>query len=255
MNELAITLLIVCPLIFLSAFIDAIAGGGGLISLPAYLLAGLSAHQAIGTNKLVACTGTILAAVQYFREGKLLVKIALFSALGAAIGAAGGSSLALVIPEKTLELIIVIILPVVAVFLITQKSFGDDDSVPKDMPRMKEITYSLMIGVFIGFYDGLVGPGTGTFMIIAFTKIFNLDLVTSSGCAKLSNLASNIASAIIFTIAGEIMWQTVIPAGICCMIGGSMGARYAIRGGSRNVRKVIFVVIGLLLIKFITELI
>lgn len=255
MNELVITLIIVCPLVFLAAFIDAVAGGGGLISLPAYLLAGLPAHMAMGTNKLVASTGTVIAAVEYLRKGKLMVKIAVFSAVGAAIGGGLGSKMALIIPEDKLTLLIVVALPIVAVFLITQKNLGSDESVPFEMSFFKQTLFALSIGIFIGFYDGLVGPGTGTFMIIAFAKLFNMDLVTCSGCAKLSNLASNVASAIIFMIAGEVMWIIVIPAAACSMIGGIMGAKYAIKGGSKNVRKLIFVVIGLLFIKFIIELI
>lgn len=255
MDNLLVTFLIVCPLIFLAAFIDAVAGGGGLISLPAYLLAGLPAHIAMGTNKVVSPTGTLVATINYLRGGKLNMRIALPAAVGAIIGASCGSRLILMLPENVLKLIILIVLPIVAVFLATQKDFGSDDSVVKELSNSKMYTYAALIGLFIGFYDGMVGPGTGTFMIIAFTKVFNLDLVTSSGCAKMANLASNVGSAIVLAIAGKVMWILVVPAAICCMVGGKLGSSYAMKGGSKNVRKVIYIVLALLIIKFITELI
>lgn len=247
-------LLIVCPLVFLASFIDAIAGGGGLISLPAYLLAGLPAHNAMGTNKFVSPVGSLAATISYLRKGKMNVAIAAVAAVGAISGAACGSRLVLGIPENALKLIILIALPVVAVFLLTQKNLGADDSEFKDYGKAKQCLFALLIGLFLGFYDGMVGPGTGTFMIIAFSKVFNLDLVTSSGCAKMANLASNVGSMIVFILAGKVLWGVALPAVAFSMAGGIAGSHYAIKGGSKEVRKVIFVVIGLLIIKFIWEL-
>jgi len=253
-NEFIVTLLIVCPLIYLSAFVDAIAGGGGLISLPAYLLAGLPTHMALGTNQVVSGAGGFTATIQYLKKGKLHIKIAIVSSIGAMFGAMGGSKMALFIPEKILSVIILIVLPLVAIFLITQKNFGNDDCVMKEFSMIRQSTYAALIGLFIGFYDGLIGPGTGTFMIICFTKVFNLDLVSSSGCAKMSNLASNIAATLVFMFAGQIMWSIVLPAAICGWIGGNNGAKYALKSGSERIRKYIFVVIGLLFVKVIFDI-
>ncbi len=247
-------LLIVCPLIFIASFVDAVAGGGGLISLPAYLLAGLPAHTAMGTNKAVSPLGSLTATITYLRKGKLNVAVAGIAAVGAIAGAALGSRLVLGIPEHILNLAIIIILPVVAIFLLTQKNLGADDSEPREYPKGKMIIFACLIGLFIGFYDGMVGPGTGTFMIIAFAKVFNFDLVMSSGCAKLANLASNVGSAIVFIIAGKVMWSVAIPAVVCSILGGYFGSRYAINGGSKSVRKVIFLVIGMLILKFLLEI-
>ncbi len=248
------TLLIVCPLIFIAAFVDAVAGGGGLISLPAYLLAGLPPHNAMATNKVASPIGSLAATISYLAKGKMNLLIGAAAAAGALAGAAGGSSLVLYMSEKLLKTIILVALPVVAAFIFTQKNLGADDSVPKAYPIWKKVLYAAVIGVILGFYDGMVGPGTGTFMLIAFAKVFRLDLVTSSGCAKLANLASNVASAVIFILAGKVIWAVAIPAAVCSMAGGYAGSVYAIRGGSKNVRKVIFVVIGLLFVKFIVEL-
>ena len=248
------TLVIVCPLIFIAAFVDAVAGGGGLISLPAYLLAGLPPHNAMATNKVASPIGSLAATIGYLAKGKMNILIGVAAAAGALAGAAGGSSLVLYMSEKLLKTIILVALPVVAVFIFTQKNLGSDDSVPKEYPKWMTVLWAALIGLIFGFYDGMVGPGTGTFMLIAFAKVFRLDLVTSSGCAKLANLASNLASAVIFILAGKVFWAVAVPAAVCSMIGGYAGSVYAVRGGSKNVRKVIFVVIGLLFVKFIVEL-
>lgn len=254
MDNLMMTFAIVCPLIFLASFIDAVAGGGGLVSLPAFLLAGMPPHMALGTNKVVMPTGTLIATVNYLRGGKMQMKVAVYSAIGALIGGGLGSRLILFVPEEAFKIIILVALPLVAIFIATQKNFGSDDSVMKELPHVRIAVYSLLIGLFIGFYDGMVGPGTGTFLILAYTKVFNLDLVTSSGCAKLANLTSNIASAIVLSLAGQVMWIVVAPAVVCAMVGGRIGSSYAMKGGSKNVRKVIYVVLVLLIIKFLTEL-
>jgi len=109
---------------------------------------------------------------------------------------------------------------------------------------------SLMIGLVIGCYDGMIGPGTGTFLIIAFTSLLGFDLLLSSGCAKVSNFASNISSLVVYMISGKVVYALAAPAAVCSMLGGYLGARYAIRGGSKKVRYVMFIVLGLLFIKF-----
>ncbi len=254
MDNLMMTFAIVCPLIFLASFIDAVAGGGGLVSLPAFLLAGMPPHMALGTNKVVMPTGTLVATINFLRKGKLQLRVAIYSAIGAVLGGIGGSRLILFVSEDAFKMIILITLPIVAIFLAVQKNFGEDGSVMKEYPPVRFAIFAFLIGLFIGFYDGMVGPGTGTFLILAYTKVFNLDLVTSSGCAKLANLTSNIGSAIVLTIAGQVMWIVVGPAVVCAIIGGRLGSSYAMKGGSKNVRKVIYLVLILMIIKFVTEL-
>ena len=112
----------------------------------------------------------------------------------------------------------------------------------------------MVIGVVTGMYDGMIGPGTGTFMIMAFTLVLGMDLLMASGCAKVANLASNIASAVVWIIGGKVMWTLVLPAVVCSILGSICGTRFAIRGGSQKVRGMIFVVLGLLFAKMIWEL-
>lgn len=254
MDEFIKTLLIVCPLVFLGGFVDSVAGGGGLITLPAYLMAGLGAHFAMGTNKVVNACGTLIASLRYFKGGKVALPPALISGVGALIGAGIGSNLALLIPEETLKLCMLVALPAVAAVLLLKKDFGRESEEKTTYSTRRMVISSALIGFLIGGYDGLVGPGTGTFMIMAFTAALGMDLLTASGCSKVANLASNLASAVLFAASGKVMWMIAAPAAACNILGALCGARYAMRGGNKKVRGMIFVVLGLLFVKVITEL-
>ncbi len=245
--------LIICPLVFAAGFVDSIAGGGGLISLPAYLLAGLPAHNALGTNKMAMSFGTFLAAGKYIKAKAVDLRVGLISAAGAFIGSSIGSSLTLLIPEDVFKVVILAVLPAAAVFLFVKKDFGKEAE-PKTMSAARFAAASFIIGIAIGCYDGLIGPGAGTFLILAFTAFLGIDLLKSSGCAKITNLASNIASMIVFIINGKVIFAIAIPAAIFAMAGNYTGARLAIKGGSRYVRFAVLFVIGLLFVKTAIDL-
>ncbi len=248
------TCLIVCPLVFLAGFVDSVAGGGGIISLPAYLMAGLPAHLAAGTNKVVNGCGTLMATTKYFRNGKVRIRAAAAAAAGALLGSVIGAQLASMIPEATLKTIMLVALPCVAVFLVIKRDFGGDDTTADTLAPGRELVISALIGLGVGCYDGLLGPGTGTFMIICFTAFLSMDLLTASGCAKAANLASNIGSAVVWILHGSVLWKLAVPAIVCNILGAWFGARYAIRGGSKKVRSMMFIVLGLLFLKMLYDL-
>ena len=247
--------LIVCPLVFLAGFVDSVAGGGGLISLPAYLFVGLPPHLASGTNKVVNSMGTALATWKYYKSGKIRVQLALLAAVGALLGSSVGTEIALHIEADIFKILLLIALPLAAAVITFKKDFGTSPEEEKQLPvTNKERLSCLLIGVLIGCYDGMIGPGTGTFMIMAFTVFVKMDLLTASGCAKLGNLASNIASAVLWIVNGQVLFSLVIPAAACNMLGSWFGSQYAIRGGSQKVRGMIYIVLALLFMKFFTEL-
>ena len=254
MPEYLQTCLIVCPLVFLAGFVDSVAGGGGLISLPAYLFVGLPPHIASGTNKVVNAMGTALATWKYYKSGNIRIKLAILAAVGALIGSSIGTEIALHIQADVFKILLLVALPVAAAVITFKKDFGNDP--PEEVPpeTNKERIACLIIGVLIGCYDGMIGPGTGTFMIMAFTLVVGMDLLTASGCAKMGNLASNIASAVLWITNGQVLFALVIPAAACNMLGSWFGSRYAIRGGSQKVRGMIYVVLALLFLKFFSEL-
>ena len=255
MSEFLRTCLIVCPLIFLAGFVDSVAGGGGIISIPAYLMAGLPAHLAAGTNKVVNGCGTFTATLRYFRNGKVRIRSAVYAAAGAFAGSAAGAELASYISDAALKMIMLAALPCVAVFLTLKKDFGRENRVQPDISKAKESAVSFLIGLLTGCYDGLLGPGTGTFMIICFTGFLAMDLLTASGCAKAANLASNVSAAAVWILHGNVYWKLALPALVCSILGNVSGAQYAIRGGSRKVRGMMFAVLGLLFAKMLWELI
>ena len=255
MPELLKMCLVVCPLVFLAGFVDSVAGGGGLISLPAYLLVGLPAHTAAGTNKVVACIGTTFAAGKYIRSGNVKIKLALLAAAGALAGSYLGTRAAVHLDDGTLKLVILCALPLVAVFMALKKDFGRENSrPPKAWTKKQEAALCAAIGLVIGCYDGLVGPGTGTFLMLAFTAVLGFDLLKATGCAKVANLASNVASAIVWLINGSVLLPIVLPAAVFGAAGNLLGARYAIKGGSKKIRGMAFAVLGLMAVKLAYDL-
>ena len=254
MPELLKLCLFICPLIFLGGFVDSVAGGGGLITLPAYLMAGLPVHVAAGTNKVVNGSGSTIASVKYFRSGKIRLRPALWAAAGALAGASFGARIAMHLSDRVLQGLMLVALPVVAVFLVVKKDFGKDPE-ERDHSRQYIVLVSLAIGLAVGCYDGIVGPGTGTLLIMAFTALLHMDMVTASGSAKVANVASNVASAVAFILGGQVMWSIVLPAAACSILGNYCGARYAIRGGGQRIRIMIFVVLGMMFVKMLADLI
>ena len=238
---------------FLAGFVDAVAGGGALIGLPAYFLAGLPAHLALGTNKTASSVGTVVSSIKYFKSGNVRAAIALPAAAGSFVGAAAGARLALLLPEQTVKLMLLAVLPCVALFLSFNRGFGMKKT-EIALPVGRQIPLSALIGVVLGGYGGLVGAGTGTFFILAFTAVLGTDLLTGAGCTRVANLASNLASMAVFAAAGKVDWSLAVPAAVLCGAGQYVGSVYALRGGSKNVRKVIFLVLGLLFVKVGLEL-
>lgn len=247
--------LLVCPLVFLAGFVDSIAGGGGLISLPAYMMAGLPTHLAAGTNKFAACIGTCASAAKYLKSGKVKVRWSLLAAVGAVAGSAIGTRVAQYLNDRTLRIIILCVMPVMAAIIVFKRSFGAEERVdPPFKPQVCD-AICVLIGLVIGCYDGLVGPGTGTLMIMAFTGILKIDLLTASGCAKIGNLASNVAALTLWIIKGQVLFAVAVPAAVCSIAGNYLGSMFAIKGGAKRVRWVMLAVVALVFIKLTTELI
>lgn len=251
--ELAHIWMIVCPLVFLGGLIDAVAGGGGLITLPAYLIAGLPAHLASGTNKCGNAFGTFLSTGRFLKRGDVHMSSALAGAAGALVGAWVGARLNLIMPEQMLYYIMLAVVPVMALFLLFKRDFGQEDR-SGELSRGQLMAMAVGIGLVIGGYDGFFGPGAGTFLMLAFTGLCRFDLLTASGNTKVANSASNLASLVTFALAGKVMWAVGIPAALCGIAGNYVGSGLALRGGAKVIRPMFFVVLLLLLIRLIYDL-
>lgn len=247
------TLLIVCPLVFLSGLVDAVAGGGGLISLPAYLLAGLPPHAATATNKCGSVFGTGLSTLRFLKNGRVRLGPAAVSAATALLGSVLGARLCLLVPDTFLHYFLVAALPVLAVFLLLKRDFGLENKADA-LSGPLLMLLSGLIGLVLGLYDGFFGPGAGTFVILAFTALCRFDLVTASGNAKVVNFCSNLAAFVTFALAGEIVWALGVPAAVCGLLGHYTGSGLALKKGAKAIRPMFFVVLGLLLCKTALEL-
>jgi uncharacterized membrane protein YfcA len=236
--------LIACPLCMLAGFIDSIAGGGGLISLPAYYLAGLPAHLAAGTNKLSAGIGACVSVARYGKGGKIALRPALLATLGALPGSYLGSQVLKMMDEALVVKIMLFVLPVVCVIVLTRR--GD---LQRSGPALRFwVPICFLIGLIVGFYDGMIGPGTGTFLILLFTLVVGIEPVTASGSAKVVNLASNIGSFVSLFLSGNVLWGLGLAAAACSMVGNALGASLAIRGGAKVIRWVLVAVLVMILI-------
>lgn len=243
----------VCLLVGFAGFVDASAGGGGLISLPAYILTGMPAHYAYGCNKFSSACGTSLSAFKFWSAGAVNLRSSLFAAFGSFLGSGIASSIVLMIPDHVLKTMLLLILPIVAIIIFLKKEMGEEDHSHK-LSRKSIIFLSLLIGFLIGGYDGMFGPGTGTFGIFAFSSIMKYDLKTASGNTKILNAASNYASLLTFALAGTIYYQIAIPAGICNIIGNYIGSTYALKKGGKFIRPMMILVLIFLLAKIAFEL-
>lgn len=247
--------LIVCPLVFLAGFVDAIAGGGGLISLPAYIIAGVPAHFALGTNKLASSMGTTVSTGRYLKngymKGKQMIRIAVLCCVASLIGSSIGSSLSLRVSEQVLKNLMIVVLPVVAFYVMRNKNLGSVET-KEPLPDKAMLAIAVLAAFFIGGYDGFYGPGTGTFLILILTGAARMDVRKASALTKVINLASNVAALTTFLVNGTVLYGLGLAAGIFCIAGHYIGSGLVVHNGQRIVRPVILIVLAILFVKIIT---
>jgi uncharacterized membrane protein YfcA len=246
------TFLIVCPLVFLAGFVDSIAGGGGLISLPAYLLAGVPVHFALGTNKLSSTMGQVIASARYYRNGFVDLFLCAPSIAAALAGSALGTSLTLLVNERYLQWLLVVVLPVTAFYVLRKKELRAGEPA---FSRPKTALVAAAISFVIGGYDGFFGPGTGTFLILLYTGLARIEARASSGNAKLVNLASNLSALVVFLIHGRALLPLGLAAGVFSIAGSYIGSGLVIRRGAGLLRAFILGVLALLLVKIVYDLV
>lgn len=247
-----IQFLIVCPLVFLAGFVDAVAGGGGLISLPAYLIAGFPVHFAIGTNKISSAMGTTLTTVRYTKSGFIPWKQAVFCVLFALVGSACGANLALLIDDGVFKIIMLVILPLTALYVMKGKALSGER---EPYPPLKTTLLSCATAFFIGAYDGFYGPGTGTFLILLLTALAHMPVTEANGVSKAINLATNISALVVFIINGKVVFTIGLVAGLFSIAGNWLGSGFFKKGGSRVVKPIMICVLVIFFVKVLYEVI
>ena len=238
--------------VFCASFVDAIGGGGGIISVPVYLLAGLPTHYALGTNKLSSSLGTVLSTYRYLKSGFVDWPLALPSVVLALLGAHLGTKLQIMVDENYLKYVLLVVLPIVALVMLRQKKFPEEK---RQIDRKLQMLIVWAASFIVGSYDGFYGPGTGTFLLLIFCNFAKMDLRTASGNVKVVNLSSNVGAVVTSIMAGKVLFPIGIIAAVFSMTGHYLGAGLTIKNGSKIVRPVIFVVLALLAVKIILELI
>jgi len=243
------TLLFLAVAAFAAGLIDAIAGGGGLIQLPA-LMIGLAKTETVvilGTNKVPSIFGTSASALMYRRNIKTDSKLLLTMVVPAFLGSMGGASLASRIPSEVLKPIVVFLLIAVLIYTWKRPQLGQIESLRQSEPlRLKIAAFAAVV---IGFYDGLIGPGAGSFLVLTLVAVLGFAFLSASAIAKVVNVATNLGAIIIFGANGAIIWKIGLTLAIANVAGGLIGAHLAIKGGSNLVRKVFMGVTLALIIK------
>lgn len=234
---------------FLAGFVDSIAGGGGIVQLPA-LLIGLPnspAAEVLGTNKLSAVFGTTTAAALYRKQIKPDPKVLIGMAIPAFFGSAVGALLASRIPTSSMRPMILVLLIAVAIYTWLKPDLGKLENL-RHVPKQR-IQIGAIAGAVIGFYDGIFGPGTGSFLMLILLATLGYAFITASAIAKVVNVATNVGALIVFGINGAVIWQIGIIMGFANITGAIIGSRLAIKGGSTLVRKVFLLVTIVLIVR------
>lgn len=244
-------LLIACPLCFLAGFVDSIGGGGGIISLPAFMLAGLPAHMAIGTNKIQSFLNTGMSTYRMWKNRKVVPLLAVPTVIAAFAGSWLGAKLNLIVSEKVLSYAMIVILPVVAAVVLSKKAFADHGDAAPVLSAKTAVALSA-IAFIVGLYDGFYGPGTGTFLIIGFVVFGKLGVGYANGHAKVVNLTTSTASMIVYLLNGQAVILLGIIAGIAAMTGSYIGSGLVLKNGTKIVKPIIILVLILLVVKIVT---
>ncbi|MBO9540565.1 TSUP family transporter [bacterium] len=223
------------PLAFLAGFVDAIAGGGGVITLPTLLMMGLSPGQAVATNKLLAVFGSTSSALAFWRKGAvdkaLLIRIAPLALLGSGLGAFLVSQLR---DTGGFRNAIAVLILAVGALVIANRSLGLENRFPGLTPRTLAI--GMGAAFTIGVYDGFIGPGTGTFLMFCFVSFLGFDFVTGSGNARVINFVTNVAALVLFLFAGQMIFWLGLSMGVANALGAQLGAHMAMLRGSKFVK-------------------
>lgn len=238
--------------VFLGSLMDAIAGGGGIITVPTYLLAGLPVHFALGTNKLSAGIGTVASTVRYVKSGCVHWRTAVPAVALALVGAYFGTKLQLMVPERYLQYLLIIVLPIVAILVLRQRKLPEE---PGSITPTRQMAVVCSAALVVGAYDGFYGPGTGTFLLIIFCGLAKMDVRTAGGNVKLVNLASNVGSVITSLMGGKVFILLGFIGAAAALLGHYIGAGLAIKNGSRIVKPTVIIVLALLAVKIISGLV
>ena len=234
---------------FLAGYIDSIAGGGGMIQVPILLLSGLSPLNVLASNKMASLFGVLMATIKYALSKKISFKVVSIAIIPCLLASYVGSMLVMYLSDEVIKWAILIAIPTAMIFLFKKSK--------KIVEEKSKVTNKniILATAPIGFYDGLLGPGTGTYMTIFMKKFLHLDYLVSTASTKPLNFATNLGSAIAFVFAGKVLWGIAIILGLANIAGSYVGSHYAIKGGEEFIKKVLVFVLIFMLIANIVKMV
>ncbi|NLH80145.1 MAG: TSUP family transporter [Phyllobacteriaceae bacterium] len=237
---------------FFAGMVDAVGGGGGLIQVPALLSLFPAAPIAtlFGTNKVASVVGTAAAALHFVRRVRMPWLIVVPATIAAFVGSFGGAIFASALPRRIMLPLVIALMIGAALYTFLKKDFGHlatREPVAADRPK------AAMLGGGVGFYDGIFGPGTGSFLIFGFVRLFGLDMVRANAATKIVNATTNVAAILFFAFHGAVMWPLALTMAAANFCGAQVGARVALRFGSKFLRKVFLVAVVVLIVKLVID--
>ena len=234
---------------FLAGYIDSIAGGGGMVQVPVLLLSGLSPIHVLASNKMASLVGVLMATIKYALSKKISWKVVSIAIIPCLVASYIGSRLVMFLSDELITWAIILAIPIALIFL-----FKKSKKIVEEKTEVNNKNIILATAP-IGFYDGLLGPGTGTYMTISMKKFLHLDYLVSTASTKPLNFATNVGSAIAFVFAGKVLWGVAIVLGLANIAGSYVGSHYAIKGGEEFIKKVLVFVLIFMLVANVVKII
>jgi len=248
-------LFIICPMVFIAGVVDAIGGGGGLITVPAFMISGFPVHFAIGTNKIGSAMGTLTALTEFIRDGYVPLKLSALGIIFALTGSSLGAETALLISDYVFKILMLVILPVTAWYVFKSQDLLKEEKNNDSTLTLRTYVICVLVAFFLGFYDGFYGPGAGTFMLLFMAGAAKLSVQKANGVTKAINFATNVAAIAVYFTNGKVILPVGIIAGFFSIAGNYVGARYFEKGGAKVVRPVIMIVLSLFFVRVVYDLI
>lgn len=242
-------ILILACVAFVAGFVDSIAGGGGLVTVPAMLIAGMDPVATLATNKLQGMFGVGSASLQYVRHGVTSWRAMRWMMLASGLAALCGAAFVTSLPTQHLKAALPFVLLTIAVYFLLSPRLGEVEA----QPRLKEGTFAGTVIPAIGFYDGAVGPGTGSFFTLSFLALRGETILRATGNTKLLNFASNVGAFALFVFAGKIVWLTGLVMAIGSVLGAQLGSSLAVKNGGRIIRPVLVIACAAMAVKLLSD--
>ena len=246
--------LLCCLAFFFAGIVDSITGGGGLITIPVMLATGIPVHYITGTNQCSAWIGSGVASYKFVRSGNIHLSSVFITLPFAIIGSYIGARLNLIVPDRYLKVFMLVMIPIIAVFIFSNKQLGEEDH-SDEQSTMAIVLWSVFIGLVLGGYQGFYGPGSGLFFMLAYAACLKLDLVKATGNTRFVIAIASIASVFAYASSGNVLWNLSIILNVFYIIGSYLGAVLVIRNGARIIRPIMICVVGLLIMKIVFDMV